>query len=42
MCPDGEWGYVTLSQLQEVRGALGLPVERDMYWKPKPMSECLK
>lgn len=26
-----EWGYVWLSQIQEVRGALGLGMERDLY-----------
>lgn len=42
MCPSpyGELGYVTLSQLKTVRGGLGLPVERDLYWKPKPLSQC--
>jgi len=28
-----ELGYVSLSELQSVRGGLGLPVERDMYFK---------
>lgn len=27
-----EFGYFTLSQLQEIRGNLRLPVERDMYF----------
>ena len=40
ICPDGELGYVTLSQLKEIRGSLGLPIERDLYWKEKPLSEC--
>ena len=30
-----ELGYFTLSELQEVRGSLRLPVERDMYFKGK-------
>jgi hypothetical protein len=38
--PEGEWGYTMLSQLKTVKGALGLPVERDMHWTPKPASEC--
>ena len=38
--PEGELGYVTLSQLKTVRGALGLPVERDLWWKAKPLSQC--
>ena len=40
ICPDGELGYVMLSELEQVRGALGLPVERDLWWKPKPLSQC--
>lgn len=26
-----EWGYVWLSQIQEVKGAFGLGMERDLY-----------
>jgi len=40
MCPDGELGYVLLSQLKQVRGGLGLPVERDLWWEAKPLSQC--
>ena len=29
---DKELGYFTLNQLMEVRGGLGLPIERDMYF----------
>jgi len=29
-----ELGYVDLEELKEVRGRLGLPVERDLYFKP--------
>jgi hypothetical protein len=39
-CPDGELGYVTLSQLKTVKGHLGLPIERDMYFSKKPLSKC--
>ncbi len=31
---ENEWGYFTLSQLNEVRGQYGLKVERDLYFKP--------
>jgi len=41
-CPEGELGYTTLSQLKSVKGALGLPVERDMHWSDKPLSKCIK
>ena len=40
MCPDGELGYVLLSQLKQVKGRLGLPVERDLWWEAKPLSQC--
>ena len=36
---DVELGYFWLSDLLAVRGSLGLPVERDLYWKPQPLSE---
>jgi len=28
-----EIGYVMLSEIEAVRGKLGLPVERDLHWK---------
>ena len=34
-----ELGYFSLAELQKVRGPLGLPVERDLYWKPKTLKE---
>lgn len=34
-----ELGYFTLSELQEIRGTLGLPVERDRYFKPCRLSQ---
>ncbi len=34
-----EIGYFGLSELQEVRGSLGLSVERDLYFKPTPLSQ---
>lgn len=37
-----EWGYFSLNELQSVRGPLGLAVERDLYFKPKPLSEAIK
>ncbi|AQT70057.1 hypothetical protein STSP2_03259 [Anaerohalosphaera lusitana] len=40
LCPEGELGYVRLSDLEEIRGPLGLPVERDLYWEAKPLSKC--
>ena len=34
-----EFGYFRLSELQSARGPLGLPIERDLYWQPKPLAE---
>ena len=34
-----EFGYVNLSELESVNGPMGLPIERDLYWKPKTLEE---
>ena len=34
-----ELGYFRLSELESVHGMMGLPVERDLYWKPKTLHE---
>lgn len=34
-----ELGNFSLSELQETTGALGLHVERDLYFKPTPLSK---
>lgn len=34
-----EVGYFSESELSQVRGALGLPIERDLYFKPTPLVE---
>lgn len=34
-----ELGYFTLTDLQSVRGNLGLPVERDLFFNPIKLSE---
>lgn len=36
-----ELGYFALSQLEEVRGGLGLPIERDLYFEPKTLQELI-
>lgn len=30
-----ELGYAMLSEIEDVRGGLGLPVERDLYFRPE-------
>ena len=34
-----ELGYFNLSELERVRGPMGLPIERDLYWQPKTLEE---
>ena len=34
-----EWGYFLLSELLSARGGLGLPIERDVYFEPRPFSQ---
>ena len=36
---DKELGYFVLSELEEVRGPMGLPIERDLHFKPKTLVE---
>ena len=40
MTPEGELGYVMLSELKNARGPLGLPIEIDIYFSPRKLSEC--
>ena len=35
-----ELGYISLQELVEFRGRFGLPLERDLHWEPRPLSEC--
>ena len=35
-----EHGTFSLSELESVIGPLGLGIERDLYFKPKPLSQC--
>jgi hypothetical protein len=34
-----ELGYFSLNELKTIRGSLGLPVERDLWFKPKTLEE---
>ena len=36
-----ELGYFSLSELEEVRGPLGLPIERDLHFKPTSLDELM-
>ena len=37
-----ELGYFSLTELKSIRGKLGLPIERDRYFKPCRLSEVMK
>lgn len=37
-----ELGYFSLSELQEIRGSLGLPIERDLYFHPKTLKALIE
>ena len=37
-----ELGYFSLKEMQEVRGPLGLPIERDMHYQPKTLKELME
>ena len=37
-----EFGYFLLSELQSVKGSLGLPIERDLYYEPKTLKELME
>ena len=34
-----ELGYVSLRELESAKGPMGLPIERDIWWKPKTLKE---
>jgi hypothetical protein len=38
----GEWGYIQLDDIEELRGQMGLPIERDLDFKPGTLAkECI-
>ena len=36
-----ELGYFSLTELKSVRGGLGLPIERDLYFEPTKINELM-
>jgi hypothetical protein len=34
-----EWGYFSLNELSSVTGPMGLKIERDIHFSPKPKSQ---
>tara|TARA_R100001163_G_scaffold64059_1_gene57394 strand:+ start:380 stop:757 length:378 start_codon:yes stop_codon:yes gene_type:complete len=41
-CPQGELGYFTISELESVKGHLGLGIERDKYFKATKLTEVME
>jgi hypothetical protein len=37
-----ELGYFSLSEFEEIRETLGLPIERDLYFTPITLSELME
>jgi hypothetical protein len=37
-----ELGYFSLKELEEVKGPLGLPIERDLHFEPKTLKELME
>lgn len=35
-----EYGCIGMEELVEFRGRFGLPIERDLHWRPRPLKEC--
>jgi hypothetical protein len=36
------FGYFSLKELQEVKGPIGLPIEKDLYYEPKSLKELME
>lgn len=36
-----EYGYVSLTELEEIKRPFGLTIERDLYFQQKRLSECI-
>ena len=37
-----EWGYFSLSEILNLRGPMGLPVERDLQFKPSKVKDIFR
>ncbi len=36
-----EYGYISMEELVAIRGRFGLPIERDLNWKPRLLADCI-
>lgn len=37
-----ELGYISITELENIQLPLGMKIERDLYWNPRPLSEVKK
>lgn len=37
---EAEVGPFSIEEMENARGPMGLPIERDEHWKPRPLSKC--
>src|SRR5262245_20715289 len=37
-----EWGYFSLRDLESARGPMHLPIERDLFFRPAPLSQVVR
>lgn len=35
-----EYGYISMKEVVDYRGRFKLPIERDLHWTPRPLTEC--
>jgi hypothetical protein len=42
MCREGEMGYASIPELADIVLRFGLGIERDIHWKPTPLSKVRK
>ena len=35
-----EYGDFGMAEIVDFRGRFGLPIERDLYWTPRPIKDC--
>ncbi|MBT4285990.1 MAG: DUF2958 domain-containing protein [Deltaproteobacteria bacterium] len=39
---EDEFGYTSLTELESIKGPLGIGIEQDLYFVQKPLNECLE
>jgi len=42
MCPQGELGYFSITELRSITGPFGLTIERDLYYSPHTLAQVME